>query len=449
MTCQKVFLEGLMEEDDTVLDDEKAEAKEIFEMEATVKESVDNGTISSIIASVLERKSSKLREQGYINVHFFVSQKQFWSLQSVYDALEAQGCFRLHVIPFPATTHTEEQKKIHFEELCAFHQERGANIVHACSASGEILIQPEQLDLDIVIYEQHWLFAYPFEYSSIQMFNHALCLCFPYGVMMANIPKDQFNGITHNLAWYTFVETPLHYKMSVQHAFNKGINTVVSGYPKLDAYKQPIAKNYWKTDSPQIKRITWAPHYSINTTGCVNFSTFLEYATPLFNLVQAHPDKLEMILKPHPSLKSMYLKHDLSEKDFDDFIEKWNALPNASVMTEGNYLDLFKTSDAMILDSISFIAEYLVSGKPLCFLSKHSNISELLSHFNDFGRKVVLSIDVAYTIDDVYAFLTSVCNETASISQERTYLVESTLKINFGHVGEYVANFILEKLRLR
>ena len=43
----------------------------------------------------------------------------------------------------------------------------------------------------------------------------------------------------------------------------------------------------------------------------------------------------------------------------------WNALPNAKVVEEESYLDIFATSDGMIMDSASFIGEYLYVNKPL------------------------------------------------------------------------------------
>lgn len=46
--------------------------------------------------------------------------------------------------------------------------------------------------------------------------------------------------------------------------------------------------------------------------------------------------------------------------------------------------DLFLTSDAMIFDSISFMAEYMATGKPSLFTSGKRNVLD----FDEFGLKV-------------------------------------------------------------
>ena len=159
------------------------------------------------------------------------------------------------------------------------------------------------------------------------------------------------------------------------------------------------------------------------------------------------PDKLEMVLKPHPALKSQCIRIGFSEELFDQYMHEWQSLPNASVVTDGDYMDLFATSDALILDSLSFIAEYLVTGKPLCFLSKFPTFEQLADLFNDFGKKAISLVDIAYNFDEASAFIDAVCSGTAVVKEERNYFTETMLKMNFGRAGEFVVNHILEKLR--
>ncbi|MDR2488590.1 MAG: CDP-glycerol glycerophosphotransferase family protein [Desulfovibrio sp.] len=403
--------------------------------------------ISRVQTYVLRRVAAKLRDGKTLNVYFFVSQKQFWSMQSVYDALAAYDCFRLYIVPFPTSFHTHGERKRNYADLCEFHEKKGATIVRVCDCAGNLLIQPEELEADLVLYEQHWMINYHPSYTLWEMCVMALCVCMPYGIMIANIPEDQFNENAHNLAWRNFAETPMHLKLSRKYAANKGVNTVVSGYPKLDAYARPVEKNYWKTDSPRIKRIVWAPHYSIRTDDAINCSTFHMYWMQFMELVKNSGDKLEMVLKPHPALKSRCLKVGFPEEIFDRYMSEWDSLPNASVVTDGDYVDLFTTSDALILDSLSFISEYLVTGKPMCFLSKFPDFSKLSGIFNDYGKMVISLVDVAYNFNDAATFINNVCKGTAGVSSEREYFTDSMLKVNFGHVGEFIANHILEQLR--
>lgn len=411
-----------------------------------MKDLVEEGVISAIVDNVLQEKKHKLRAGKKLMVCFFVSQKQFWSMQSIYDALKKYNCFQLFVVPFPASYHISEERKETYRELCAFHKANGAHVLHVCDEENNLLIPPEELSPDIIFYEQHWMGNFHPEYQIANMFKSALCICIPYGVMIANIPEDQFNGVAHNLAWLNFVETPMHLRLSRKYADNKGINSVASGYPKFDAYAAPVKKHYWKSNSPHIKRIIWAPHYSVNTLSVINFGTFFTYAQKLLDLARSNTNHIEFIIKPHPALKSQCAKLGLPTQIFDDYINTWDSLPNTSVVTDGDYLDLFKTSDAIILDSLSFISEYMITGKPMCFLSKYPTFEMLATHFNEYGIRALSLIDIAYNQDDLIRFIQKVCLERIPPNTARDSFVDAMLKINFGHVGEFIVEYIFNKL---
>ena len=408
------------------------------------KEIPDLTTVQNAILHVIQSKRLKIYDT--LKICFFVSQKQFWSMQSIYDALKKYKCFQLIIVPFPASFHVSEEKKTNYRELCAFHEQNGANVVHVCDEENNLLIPPEELSPDIIFYEQHWMGNFHPEYQIANMFKSALCICIPYGVMIANIPEDQFNGVAHNLAWLNFVETPMHLRLSRKYADNKGINSVASGYPKFDSYAAPVKKHYWKSNSPHIKRIIWAPHYSVNTLSVINFGTFFTYASQLLSLARSNADRLEFIVKPHPALKSQCIKFGLPAHVFDSYMDAWNSLPNASVFTDGDYLDLFKTSDALILDSLSFISEYLITGKPMCFLSKYPTFEMLATHFNEYGKRVLSLIDIAYGYEDVIRFVQHVCQNRIPPNAARDNFVNAMLKINFGHVGDFIADYIFNQL---
>jgi CDP-glycerol glycerophosphotransferase (TagB/SpsB family) len=71
-------------------------------------------------------------------------------------------------------------------------------------------------------------------------------------------------------------------------------------------------------------------------------------------------------------------------------MQKWNELPNAQVYTGAYYQAIFATSDGMIHDSGSFIAEYQFVNKPMIFLTREGEI------FNDLGNAI---LNVSYLVD--------------------------------------------------
>ena len=81
------------------------------------------------------------------------------------------------------------------------------------------------------------------------------------------------------------------------------------------------------------------------------------------------------------------------------------------LLCEGDYNDLFLTSDAMIHDSMSFIAEYLYVMKPSLFLMNDPDIENRL---NDFGRMAVRQHYHAYNEQDISDFIENVVGYTYS-----------------------------------
>ena len=397
-------------------------------------------------SEVLAQKILKLRKGKQLKVCFCVIAKQFWSMESIYTALQKYDLFKLYILPFSPEFQAGNEVKKNYEELCAFHREKGHPVIEVCDYHNNCLIPPEVIAPDIVFYEVHQQANFHPAYRIARLAKMALCIRIPYGVMIANSPETQFNSDLQNLAWKNFVESPIHLELSKKYADNEGANTVVSGYPKLDSYILPVKKNYWKTDNSQIKRIIWAPHYSINTGTKIDFGTFHLYVEQIFQLARLNQSKLELIVKPHPALKSHCIRCGFSERKYDAIMDKFNSLPNISIITDGDYLDLFKTSDAMILDSISFIAEYMICGKPMCFISKYKNYEELQKNFNEFGKQAIRHIDIAYNIQDIVKFVFKVCHDKFSVDMKRTAFVEN-LRVNWGESGKFIASHIVNELK--
>jgi CDP-glycerol glycerophosphotransferase (TagB/SpsB family) len=73
----------------------------------------------------------------------------------------------------------------------------------------------------------------------------------------------------------------------------------------------------------------------------------------------------------------------MSELEYENYINEWNNLSNAYVYDSGNYIDIFKTSDILITDCSSFLAEYFPSGNPIIFLNRKDR-----APFDSFGEKL-------------------------------------------------------------
>ena len=111
----------------------------------------------------------------------------------------------------------------------------------------------------------------------------------------------------------------------------------------------------------------------------------------MYEFAKTHPE-ISCVFKPQLNLLFSVLKEKLfpSTEAFEKYLRDWNDLPNAQVVTGAYYQEIFATSDGMIHDSGSFIAEYQYTHKPMIFLTRDTQ------EFNETGRKI---LDASYCVD--------------------------------------------------
>lgn len=144
---------------------------------------------------------------------------------------------------------------------------------------------------------------------------------------------------------------------------------LVAGYPKLDVYRAPPPPRegvpVWpRAADPARRRVIFAPHHAMGAQS-LGMATFDWSGPEMLALVRAHPE-VDFILKPHPNLEhGLTRSGSLTAAALAGWFADWRAAPNAGIVTGGQYFDLFRSSDALITDSGSFLAEYLPTGRPI------------------------------------------------------------------------------------
>ena len=147
-----------------------------------------------------------------------------------------------------------------------------------------------------------------------------------------------------------------------------------------------------------------------------------------------------MVFKPHPLLKN---KLDLlwGKEKADGYYAKWKKMPNTNV-NEGDYIDLFLTSDAMIHDSGSFISEYLYVNKPVMRTLNDVDESEKM---NDFAMECISNHYLAKKESDIEQFIQNVIHDVDPLKDKRTKFVEQVLMPK-GSPSENIVNDILDSI---
>lgn len=206
-------------------------------------------------------------------------------------------------------------------------------------------------------------------------------LCYlPYGYCVESLQPLVFNLFLHNVAWKNYVPNKTYLEMGNKWCKLGNYNMVSVGVPKLDALytTQDLGKNaVWKMQHQKVKKIIYAPHHSIDNLQCM--STFAKNWQWMLNYAKNHVDTTSWIFKPHPLLIKSSVECGIfkNEQEYREYCKEWDSLPNGRYI-EGSYLEYFLSSDCMIFDSMSFMAEYLFVDKPSLFLTREKlNLSEL------------------------------------------------------------------------
>lgn len=331
----------------------------------------------------------KIRTRSQKKVGFLMYASSIWQYDSIYNMMLKSPQYEPVIIVCALNDGTEKTIFEQYKLTKQWLEIKNYKYVGVFKENENV--SWDNLNLDVLFTSIPYINILPrrFEYGNLKM---QTLLCYsPYGFAINEMSDRYFDMKIHNIAWKLFYETEIQKDMARKMARNKGENIVVSGYAKMDCFfDQMISSNdiKWKGND-KSKRIIWAPHHSL-TRPSSRFATFDDNYMTILEMAQKYSDTTSWVIKPHPLLKKATIEYGLfsSENEYEDYMRQWEALPNAKVVLDGDYLNYFKTSDAIILDSESFLVEYQYTHKPLLFLKRETQT------FNYFGEKVM---DVVYS----------------------------------------------------
>ena len=329
----------------------------------------------------------ELKRKDRIKIAFVTDHADVWCGDDLYNMFANNPRFEptifLCLAKVDSTVSTMAKEISHGVEQ---FKARGLNVVAVFDENEEI---PPQ---DLVIFLRPYDEFLPKSFRSDALMSRTLTAYIHYGCETTVL--NYYKYPMFRVAWKSFFDGELTRKlfdtqcrigMPVAHA---------SGLPKMDVFFDAAKFSFpWKMTRPDAKKIIWAPHWSIADEKSPGlYGTFRHNFRFMYEFAKNHPET-SWVVKPHPLLPRYVLETGLfpSAEAFEDYLRAWNNLPNALVFTGAYYQDIFATSDGMIHDSCSFIAEYQYTHKPMIFLTRpeQSNLTEL-------GERI---LDVSYRVD--------------------------------------------------
>lgn len=383
---------------------------------------------------LIEEKLKDKYKKEKIKVVFLNDTPAKWQYHSLYEELKNNPNFEVQVLVTVMNYQIRRNIKsiIDYKTTAIkcfdFFNNQDMNVEYAFDFNTEKPIDLRTFSPDIVFYEQPWGL---FKIHNIDEVSKYALTCYScYGSCITNT-KDEYGSIFFKTLYKYFTDNDFH-KMLLELQGAKQECIVVSGHSKFDNYELPIKSNFWKTNNK--KKIIIAPHFSFFRSDdlCIgtfdrNYKFFLEYA-------KTHQE-FEFAFKPHPRLKEeIVLQKLMTFDECQDYYKQWALLPNCNIFEDGNYIDLFKTSDLLITDSNSFLYEYLPTQKPLIHITNNFN------DYNILGQKILECNYSAYENAQIENLITQLLvNNNDPLKEKRITLFNSGLHPKEGY-AKFVAN---------
>ena len=388
-----------------------------------------------------------VKKKDKIKVAFFLIHSSVWKYERVYQLMKEDECFDPIVIVCPYLGYGEESMLREMNQSYGNFKIKGYNVIKTLNEeTGEWLNVKKEIQPDIVIFTNPHRLTKDEYY--ITNYRDTLTCYAPYAFVVIHSIVMHYNQIFHHLLWKHFVETKYHKEFAIRYAKADTSNIQITGYPSLDRIYalDYIPSIVWKEFPNKLaKRIIWAPHHSIEGQGDgLDYSSFVNYSKYFVELLESN-NNIQMAFKPHPILKvKLYKDKDWGKEKTDAYFKKWDELPNGQ-LEEGDYIDLFFTSDAMILDSASFIVEYLYFDKPILFTMRDDNVKE---RFNSFGRMVFNYMYTAKNSVEVENFIQdTVVKKNDFLSTDRNQFMRDTILPESGRTAsENIFNILKSEL---
>lgn len=402
--------------------------------------SIENAILT--MNHLFEYNFSKLQDK-IVRVAFLVYSSSEWQCEAIYRAMESDPYFDPSIIICGYLHGTEESIRNTYINTCRYFRKRKYNVLYM-GYSKRWLEREVLNDFDIIFYIiPYRSVLIPYSLNVEKQSITKILIHVPYGLYLVE-PRKNYVELSplFKMCWKCYAANELEkIYLSDKQRLN-GYNIVAAGESKADYIRCNCIKsndNIWKKGDT---RIIWAPHFNLDDG--MN-GTFHENYMFLYNYAENHKD-ISWIVKPHPRMEWGVLEFGVfnTSEEYRNYLDMWQVLPNARVIEDEDYMEAFVTSDALIHDSLTFMAEYMMTG--------HQQLRLLPQNprpLNIAGKKIAQMIRsvrgndykaIEYFIEDIK----EKCDEGI---EERKHFIDQYMSGEARKKGISCARYIVEDIK--
>ena len=369
------------------------------------------GKFKKIKAAVIDYNTKRIAEKPTCNVCFVVFSLSMWSVDRLYKLLAQDKKFSVSILVVPISP---DMNSLNKETLSFF--------IDGCYDVKTLEDPSFNIDyFDVLVYTH----PYTVHAVVLDQYLNKLATYVSYSYMLAD-KIEKLDLPLYLLSWRYFCDSMYYKKLVETKSRVYTNNAVFCGYPKMDSFYENHGDNQYQHNK---KIIIYAPHHSLNRKG-VKAATMDKNGWYFLYLVEKYKDHVFWIVKPHPELRYSSVEAGLfkDESGYDYYLKKWEETGTAKVVENGGYFDIFKESDAMITDSVSFLAEYQFTGHPLLLLESGKQT------YNEFGNQI---LNILYRCDGndfngIEKYLQNVINGEDPMADKRNNFFLNNLSFSEG-----------------
>lgn len=390
------------------------------------------------------KRIREIRKNAKATLVFLVSSLPMWRFQSLYDCLLEDVRFNMQIALYPFPTFTLEQRQSSIQQLREYFNERRIPFIDLSVFNSPGAYLRKEINPDILFYPQPYNHLYGNDLDCYCFSDRLLCYI-PYATLTASESWAYKNHL-NNIAWRVFFSSESRKKEAQRVLFNRGKNICSVGEPLADLFGLPTHQSVWKPQEKQKKRVIWAPHFTLSSDNYLHRDSFLWLSSFMWDIALQYRDRIQFAFKPHPRLLSvLYERPDWGKERADTYYSRWAEGANTQLET-GNYIDLFKGSDAMIHDSSSFSVEYHFTGKPVLFTA--TDLNPITSILNDFGQAAIRAHYQGKDCNDIKSFLDNVVlkGDDPMKGERRSFYIQYLMPPGGKSVAENIYQEIVSSL---
>ena len=385
---------------------------------------------------VLPVLRDKLQNEGKLRAGFVVLFSSTFTYRPIFEAMLESTAFDPYVIVVPDVSRSEAFRNDQFTRTVQELEEKYPGRV----VKG---YNPETgAHTDVGETYSVLFFANPYDHMVAPAYQirhfwkkNVLMLYAYYGFGAVTYGRMVMQTDMYNSVWKLLLDTQLSLEDLKIHQPVKGVNGLVTGYVKMDELAQiPV-------NSERRKCILVCPHHTVMDYSALNISNFRADAQQILELPARYP-QIDFVFRPHPMLFDNLRKYDIwTQEEIDAYLAEIERTPNMVYSYEGDYMELFVNSDAMIHDCSSFIGEYLFTEHPCCYMFKPDVQMEEV--YTPLGLACLKHYYPAHAWQDVTDFIDRVVlGGEDPMRAQREAFVRSTLKIGYPNGAKQVVSMM-------